>query len=456
MVEQARDLNATGLPPALFPHQVDIINAARGKRYFAIFADCGTGKTRCAIELMRQASGSILIIAPNTILENWAEEIKHWSNLTYIILQGSKAKRLQLLNKLVDVYIINYEALRILEPELAAMNFNMIIADEIQKLKGHRSLQSKAAFRLSQRIQYRLGLTGTPIINNLCDVFAEYRFLNPFIFGFSFYRFRNRYCVMGGYMNKEIKGYVNVEELQDKVHSIAIRVRKEDCLKLPDKVYQTHSVDLSPEQKRVYNELKKEFIAELKGKVVTAPYILTRITRLSQCTAGFVKTEDSEEINFDTNPKLRWLREFIEDLPKDEKVVIFFRFIKELKNLRAMFNDMGISFVEVYGETKDRQDKINAFNKGPAQIFCCQLQTAGLGVNLHSARYCVFLSNSYSWGDRLQAEDRLHRIGQTRNVVYLDIIARQTIDETILKCLKSKKDLAESIMEEVNMESEDK
>lgn len=455
----------------LFQHQEEIIRVAQGKKYFAIFADMGTGKTRCAIELIKQhlaivvdnpipgkmyfvPTFKVLIIAPNTILENWQDEIHKWSTLKAVILQGSRKKRQRLFHLNTDIYIINYEALRIFLPDLLAMKFNMVIADESQKLKGHRTLQSKAAFKLAQTIQYKIIMTGTPIQNNPLDIFGQYRFLNPFIFGFSFYRFRSRYAVMGGYMNYEIRQFINLDELQAKIRSCSIRITKEECLTLPEKIYQTHQVDMTAEQKRVYKELHTEFISEIKGKVVTAPYILTRLIRLSQVTAGFIKSEDQEEINFETNPKLIALKEIIEALPtKDEKVVIFCRFIKEIRNLEKMFDTMftHTTYVTISGETKRRQELINIFNtESSIRFFIGQIQTASLGINLQSARYCIFLSNSYSYGERLQCEDRLHRIGQSRNVTYLDIICRNSIDLTILNCLKEKKDLATQILEEVN------
>ena len=462
-LKQAEGKNpGTPTENALYPHQLDIINAAYGKKAFAVFADCGLGKTACAIKLIERyldltpepgkmypLTFKTLVVAPNTILENWYEEIKKWSTLTCIILQGNRLKRTKLLQENADIYVINYEALRIFEPYLIAAKFQFIIADELQKLKGYRSLQSKAAFRIAQMIPYRLGMTGTPITNNLCDVFAEYRFLNPYIFGFSFYGFRARYCTMGGYMMKEIRSYINVDELQRKVASIAIRVSKFDCLKLPEKIYQTHYVDLNDEQQRVYKELRKEFISEIQGKTVTAPYVLTRLMRLSQVTAGFIKAEDQEEINFESNPKLRFLKEFIEDLPKEDKVVVFCRFLKEIANLRALCEEQQWPWAGIWGEVKDRQDQIKRFNES-AKVMIAQIQTAGLGINLQAAHCCVFLSNSYSHGDRLQAEERCHRIGQCSNVLYIDIIARKTIDETILQCLKDKKDLAQQILEEIN------
>ncbi len=438
----------------LYPHQEQIIKAAYHKRAFAIFADCGLGKTACAIKLVESYQPcKALVIAPNTILENWANEVAKWSNLRAVILQGTRTKRVQLLDKPdIDVYIINYEALRLFEAELTAMKFDMIIADELQKLKGHKTLQSKAAFRLAQGIQYRLGMTGTPITNSPIDLFAEYRFLNPNIFGYSFYRFRARYAVMGGYMSKEIKAYINLDELKDKVHSIAITVKKEDCLSLPEKIYQVHRIDLHEEQRRVYKQLATEFISDIQGKTVTAPYVLTRLLRLSQCTAGFCKTEEHEEINFDTNPKLKLLRELIEDLPKEDKAVVFCRFLKEIRNLERLCEEANWPYTSVYGETKDRQTRIDWFNTTPeAKIFIGQVETAGIGINLQSAHYCVFLSNSYSHGSRIQCEERLHRIGQGSNVTYIDILAAKTIDETILNCLKEKKDLAEEIVNAVKI-----
>ena len=421
-------------------------------RNFAILADMGTGKSLCAIELIKHYSKPALVIAPNTILENWKEEISKWSTLNAVILQGTKAKRLKLLAQLADVYIINYEALRLLESDLITKKFDMVIADESQKLKGYKTLQSKAAFRIAQKAQYRLIMTGTPITNNPLDIFGQYRFLNPFIFGFSYYKFRARYTILGGYMNYEVKKWINLDELHEKVYSCAIRIKKEDCLSLPDKLYEVQQVDLTEDQKRVYKQLRTEFISELAGKVVSAPYVLTRLLRLSQVTAGFIKDIEAQEINFTTNPKLILLKEIIEALPADEKVVIFCRFIKEIHNVMALCQDNNWRWVAIYGETKERQVAVNDFNAGKVKIFIGQVETAGLGINLHTARYCIFLSNSYSHGSRLQCEDRLHRIGQKNAVTYIDIVARDTIDKLILDCLKDKKDLAAQIVEEIRNE----
>ncbi len=403
-----------------------------------------------------------LVVAPNTVLENWADEVKKFSTLKAIVLQGTLHKRIRLLKEVATIYIINYEALRIMLDELRNAHFEMMICDESQKIKGYKTQQSKCAFKLGQKIPYKLIMTGTPVTNNPLDIFGQYRFLNPFTFGFSFYKFRAKYAIMGGYGNYEVKQWINIEEMKEKIYRCAIRVRKADCLDLPKKLYQTHHVDLTTEQRKLYMALKRDFIAEIEGKTVTAPYVLTRLIRFSQVTAGFTKTEDKEEINFKNNPKLIWLREFIEGLPKGEKVVVFARFKKEIYNIQEMFAERK-PFVQtrhvtgIWGDVpqSERQARIKKFNEDPeCYMFIGQVETAGLGINLHSARYCVFLSNSYSHGSRLQCEERLHRIGQSRNVTYIDVLARNTIDATILECLKGKKELAFRVIESMRSNKE--
>ena len=440
------------MTPPLFKHQIEAIEKAYNQRCFALFLECGLGKTRCVIELVKRYSRQTLVVAPNTILENWRDEVEKFSDLKCVVLQGTKAKRCKLLKEPADIFVINYEALRTIIDELIKMNFFLMVCDESTKIKGYKTLQGKAACKLGQTVPYRLILTGTPITNSPLDMFGQYKFLNPHIFGFSFYKFKTRYALWGGYGSYTVKEYINLDELQRKVYQCAIRMRKRDCLDLPDKLYQRHLVDLTKQQRYLYDLLKRDFIAEIEGKQVTAPYVLTRLIRFSQITAGFIKDAEGTEIDFEGNPKLEWLREFIEGLPHDEKVVIFCKFIKEIENLQRLLKSMDIEHISVYGATPQalRQGFINTFNKSLiCRVFIGQVETSGIGINLQSARYCVFLSNSYSHGSRLQCEERLHRIGQARNVTYIDVLARQTIDETVLECLKSKGELAYRVIEEM-------
>jgi len=256
----------------------------------------GTGKTRILIENMVRIGGLCLYVTPNTTTENVENEIHKWSNLKAVILKGSRQKRLKLLKQEYDVYIINYQALRLFTRDLQEKKFNIMICDESACLKGYKSLQSKAAFKIGQVIPYKFIATGTPITNNPLDIFGQYRFMNPFIFGFSYIKFRSQYAIMGGYLNYQVLRWINMQEFQKKIYQCAIRYTKEQCLDLPEKLYETIYIDLPDEQQRIYRDLRTSFLAEFEGRIVSASIILTKLLRFSQITSGFVKTHEGGEV----------------------------------------------------------------------------------------------------------------------------------------------------------------
>jgi SNF2 family DNA or RNA helicase len=221
-------------------------------------------------------------------------------------------------------------------------------------------------------------------------------------------------------------------------------------LDLPAKLYQTVKFDLPEDQQQVYADLKKGFIAEFRDAVVTAPVVLTRLMRFSQITAGFTKDVEGEEHDFTKNPKLDWLCDFVNNLDPKRKIVVFCRFTREIRLVEEALSKADITFVRVSGETKDRISVVKQFNSDDAtRVFIGQLQTTGIGINLTSASYVVFMTNSYSYGERIQAEDRCHRIGQANNVTYIDLLYRGTIDVQILRTLKNKQSLANMVTKDL-------
>jgi SNF2 family DNA or RNA helicase len=247
---------------------------------------------------------------------------------------------------------------------------------------------------------------------------------------------------MGGFLGKQVVKYIRTEQLKTKVLRVSHLRTKEECLDLPEKLYEVVRVDLVPEQVRMYKQLRDEFITQSQGATVTAPVMLTRLMRFSQITAGFYKDIEGKEHGYESNPKQAWLIQWLKE--HGHKTIVFVRFIWELHSLEVALRGAGIRYVSVYGETRDRIDVVRAFNGDPStQVFIGQIDTAGTGINLQSAAYCIFLSNSYSYGDREQAESRIHRSGQkAQNCTYIDVVARGTIDEKILKILKKKESLA--------------
>jgi len=438
-----------------FDHQLECFNLIKDEAYYGLFAEPGLGKTKIALDVItynieKNKKYKALVVCPNTLVENWSDEIRKHSDLSCIMLLGSRSARLKKLSWDAQIYIINYESTRTLNKELRDKGFDHLILDESTAVKNFKSLQSKACYDISTVIKNKLIMSGTPIMNSPLDIFAQYKILDARIFGISYYRFRGRYAVMGGYMNKQPIQWRNLDDLKRRIYMCAVRKTKDECLDLPDKLYQVVHIDITKEQQEVYTKLKQDFIYEFKDAVVTAPIVLTRLMRFSQITAGFTKDTEGIEHEFKKNPKVDWLIDFIDGLPHKAKVVVFCRFRREIAMVEQALRKLSIGYVSVHGGTDERIEKVKQFNTDDnTRVFIGQLQTAGIGINLTSASYCVFMSNSYSYGERVQAEDRTHRIGQTRNVTYIDILARGTIDEKIHRLLKKKESLAGMVVGDI-------
>lgn len=436
---------------SLLNHQAKGVELIKNKTFFALLYECGVGKTLTTLAIINERKQRFpqyktLYICPNTLIDNVIDEITKHTDLTCLALRGTLDKRTVLLKQRADIYLINYEATWRIEEVLIDAKFDLVVFDESQNLKGHTTAQSKACYHIAMNCPHRLILTGTPVHNGPLDCYGQFRCLSPDIFGGSFYRFRARYAYMGGYLGKQVLKYINMEDFKKKIAAVSSIIKKDDVLDLPERTYETVKVELPEEQQRMYMQLRDQFLTECKGSIVTAPVIITRLIRFSQITAGFYKDIEGKEHSYEKNPKQEWLIEWLKD--HGHKTIVFVRFIHELKSLEDKLRSCNIRFVSVYGDTEDRIGLVKRFNESAdIQVFIGQLDTAGQGINLQAASYCVFLSNNYSWGDREQAESRIHRQGQkAKNCTYIDVICEKTIDEKVLKILKKKESLANMLM----------
>src|SRR5690606_14276085 len=218
------------------------------------------------------------------------------------------------------VAVINYEATWRMEEALARfVNGGLIIADESHRIKTPSAQQSKAMGRLGQVAAYRLMLTGTPVTQNPLDIWSQYRFLDPSIFGRSFYAFRNRYAIMGGYQNYQVVGYQRLDELVEKAHRIAFRITRAECLDLPPEIVQHVPVSLGRKASTVYREIEEAAIARLSSDAtVSAANVLTELLRLQQVAGGWVTTDDGRTVQVGTE-KLDALMDLLEDLLAHEQ-----------------------------------------------------------------------------------------------------------------------------------------
>lgn len=399
----------------------------------------------------------VLIVAPLSILSVWEAEFAQFAAFDYAlaVLTGDSAKKTDTLRHMngaaLQVAVVNYESAWRMERELAAWGPDLIVCDEGHKIKTHNISASKAMHRLGAKAGYRLLLTGTLITNKAIDVFSPYKFLNPTIFGTSFYAFRSRYFDMVGYGNHTPVLKRSMEaELSARLHSIAYRAAKADCLDLPETTDVVRQVELEPAARKIYRSLVKESFAELASGEVTAPNVLTRLLRLSQLTGGFLGSDENAAVQQISSAKLSAMEDILESaVAEGQKLVIIARFLPEIRAIGKELDRRGLRYACITGEVQDRAAQVAQFQNDPdVPVFVGQIATAGLGLTLTAASTMVFYSLDYSMSNYEQAKARIHRVGQRNPCTYIHLIAKGTVDEKVLTALRNKADLAKALVDD--------
>ncbi|MFR1540834.1 MAG: DEAD/DEAH box helicase [Oscillospiraceae bacterium] len=399
----------------------------------------------------------VLIVAPLSILGVWETEFAQFAAFDYAlaVLTGDSAKKADTLRHMngtaLQVAVVNYESAWRMEQELSVWGPDLIVCDEGHKIKTHNISASKAMHRLGAKAGYRLLLTGTLITNKAIDVFSPYKFLNPAIFGTSFYAFRSRYFDMVGYGNHTPVLKKSMEaELSARLHSIAYRAAKADCLDLPETTDIIRQVELEPAARKIYRSLVKENFAELASGEVTAPNVLTRLLRLSQLTGGFLGNDENAAVQQISSAKLSAMEDILESaVAEGQKLVIIARFLPEIRAICKELDGRGLRYACITGEVQDRAAQVAQFQNDPdVPVFVGQIATAGLGLTLTAASTMVFYSLDYSMSNYEQAKARIHRVGQRNPCTYIHLIAKGTVDEKVLTALRNKADLAKALVDD--------
>ena len=431
-------------------------------RGVALLMEMGTGKSLTTIAvagrlLLDHKIERMLIVAPLSILGVWQEEFGKFADFPYslAVLNGAGSRKSENLRQIstngLIVGVINYESAWRLEDELTAWDADLIVCDEGHKIKTHNIAASKCMHRLGAKARYRMLLTGTIITNKAIDVFSPYKFLNPAVFGNSFYAFRNRYFDMTGYGNHTPVLKSNMaEELTRRIHSIAFRATKAECLDLPETTEIARTVLLEPEAQHLYFDMVRDSFISQKDGEVTAANVLTRLLRLSQLTGGFLCQDDSERPVPVSGAKLAALSDIVDSAAEDgRKLVIIARFLPEIDAIRKMLEHKSIQYSVISGEIKDRDDQVHRFQTDlDVVVFVGQIATAGLGITLTAADTMVFYSLDYSMSNFEQAIARIHRVGQRNPCTYIYLVASGTVDEKVLQALRDKADLARILIDE--------
>lgn len=428
---------------------------------------CGKTLTTIAVAGALYNLGKIdrvLVVAPTSVCSVWPHDLNQFATFPWEarVLLGDKKKRLKALNELENwpfkalrIAVINYESTHregIFEA-LAAYKPDLIVCDESQRIKNPSAAQSKALHKLGDAAPFRMILSGTPVQNNAVDLYSQYRFLDPAVYGANFYAFKNRYCIMGGYGQHQIVGYRNMDELVEKEHSVAYRVTKEECLDLPQQTFINRYVQFTDAEQAIYEQLRKSSFLELEtGENVTATTILTMYLRLMQLTGGFLTADESTRPKQVNTAKLDALADIVDDYVVDagKKLVIFARFRAEIAAIENLLRLRKIQYGSIHGDVpmEERGKIVDDFQTNPdTKVFVAQIQTAGLGITLHAASTAVFYSYDYNYANYAQALARIHRIGQRLPVTYIHLVVDGSIDEKILTALENKEDMAKTVVD---------
>ena len=461
-----------------YAHQLTALEKSWNKENFAYFMEMGTGKTKVLIDnlAMLYDKGKIdgaLIIAPKGVVKTWYEQElpthlpNHIENVTVLWQSNITKKQQEKLETLFEIesalhiLVMNVEALSTEKGVKFASKFinshkAMMAVDESTTIKTPTARRTKNIIGIGKYSKYKRIMTGSPITKNPLDLYTQCEFLDPWLLDFtSYYAFRNRYAEMKtmhlrGRSIQVVSEFKNLGELSETVKNFSYRVLKEDCLDLPPKNFIKRYVSLTPDQKKIYEQMKKAAMAVLNGKVTTTMTVLTQLMRLHQITCGHFTADDGSIQSVESNR----LNELMNVLQETEgKAIIWANYQLSVGEIiQRIIKEYGKdSYVHYYGLTpqEDRQDNIRKFqNNSNCRFLIGTPQTGGYGITLTQANTVIYYSNGYDLEKRLQSEDRAHRIGQKKTVTYVDLICEDTVDEKIVKALRDKINIASEVMGE--------
>jgi SNF2 family DNA or RNA helicase len=479
-----------------FDHQREELEAHWGDDVRALFWEMGTGKSKLVIDTAAMLHAedkvdALLVVAPNGVHRNWIDNelpahlpdripvrALFWESKRAGTKRHAEAFRELVLHEGLAVLTMSYDAVITPRGNKAAMDFlikrtGLLVLDESTRIKTPGAARTKRILTLGKYAPFRRILTGTPVTNGPFDVYSQIRFLEP-----SFWRerhldtfatFKSYFAVIESRENHQqrrmydhVVAYRRLDQLQEMLKGISTRVTKDDVLNLPPKLYGERLFEPTPEQARIYEQLRDEYIVWLdSGEPVTADMAITRLLRLQQILCGYLPSDDFQDPEpagrgpwgtspcdlKEGNPRLGALMEVIEEMPAQRKGIIWARFRRDIDIIMDALTQSGERAVRYDGkvESDARAEAIRHFQEGDARFFVANPAAGGTGLTLTAATTVIYYSNDFNLENRLQSEDRAHRIGQEHPVQYIDIVAPGTVDRHIVRALRTKMNVASQI-----------
>jgi len=461
-----------------YAHQLKALEKSWDKETYAYFMEMGTGKSKVLIDnlAMLYDKGKVngaLIVAPKGVVGTWyknelpdhlPDHIDNKTVLWQAMISKTQEKKLNTLfetGEELHILIMNVEAFSTKKGVDFARKFlschsTLMAIDESTTIKNPSAKRTKNILGLSKYSKYRRILTGSPVTKSPLDLYTQCQFLDPWLLGHaSYYGFRTRYAIMknanfNGRSVQIVVGYHNLGELSEKLQPFSYRVLKDDCLDLPEKTFIKRTVQLSPDQQKLYNQMKEKALAVLNGKMVSTTTVMTQLMRLQQITCGHFTADDGSTQEIPNN-RIDELTDVLGEI--EGKVVIWGHWQKDINQIiKAIVKEYGEkSVVDYYGLTpkNERQKNIDKFQTDPnCRFFVGTPATGGYGITLTAASNMIYYSNGYDLEKRTQSEARIDRIGQKYPMTYIDIICENTVDERIVKALRKKINIASQVMGE--------
>lgn len=430
--------------------------ADKGSGYIAF--EMGGGKSYVAIATIRAwGAKRTLILCPKSVMGVWRREYtKHTSHPVAVCVldqTSAKAKANALRTAAAQaagkplVVVVNYETAwrPTIATELRLLGFDCVCLDESHRIKSPTGRASKFASLIGRSAKHRLCLSGTPMPHSPLDVWAQFRFLDPKLFGTSYTRFRARYAITDPNYPSTVRQWINQAELRRRLAPWMQRVRTADVVDMPEVQHERITVQLSPQSRRAYRELETYLETIIEGEPVEVTNKLTQLLRYQQITSGSI-TIDGRELVFG-DEKRDALLDRLSDIHPTTPVVVFYRFASDLLAIRHCANQLKRRFGEISGRRKDLTP--HSTMPEEVQIMAVQESAGGVGIDLTRAHHGFWFSLSYSLGDYEQANARLHRPGQRNNVTLYHLVAENTVDEAIYRALDQRRDIVSAVIEQL-------
>jgi SNF2 family DNA or RNA helicase len=446
-------------------HQSAAVDKMLPTRIGALFMEMGTGKTRTAIEIIhrrRERITNVIWFCPVSLKETIRHEIKKHTDCTDADIHVFNGKTNDHTAPKCLWYIVGIESMSASARVVLTVNKlinsgSMVIVDESSYIKGHNASRTQRITHIASKARYRLILTGTPISQGVVDLFAQMKFLSPKILGYnSFYSFAANHLEYHEKFKDMIVRSHNVEYLAAKMQPYVYQVTKNECLDLPDKLYETRYFSMTGEQRASYEQAKEEILMEVTDDDFDSVVIFRLFTALQQIVCGFwnrrMKGKETEHIDLNSR-RIDVLMDTVTSIPQNEKIIIWTKYQHDIAEIsEALKGQYGSECVAPFHgalNEKKRAEQVERFRNG-ARFFLSTQSCGGHGLTLNEAHHVIFYNNAFKYSERLQAEDRCHRIGQEHKVVYVDIQCSGSIDDRIANALASKGGLVDEFKREVD------